>query len=409
MVNESRIAAWALGIALTVGVFTGGGAEAEDAGQPAIGSATWKARGLDAARDHPVTRRIFGSLSEESLQALTAGADPARVFTTTGRPLAEVLTAVVGEIDAQLVFTPLTPCRLIDTRNAGGAFAAGEQRNYDLLRPADYSSIGGNPAGCGLPGEGGFEPLFTYNQVRALVLNIVAVGPAGPGDLRAFPTNEGVPLASVINYASIPGAGLNIANGIILKTCSTFCVDLGTGPCGDPCPLGDLSFLAAVSATHLVVDVVGYFVAPFGPRAVTESSGEGPALTSTCQEILSCSVTNSVDGDKEVLVVAQVNLEVEHTLGVQDEAHFKLSSLSAECPAGGSPFNVQNAAVFDVPATYPTTARISGTVTLMETFLVLAQSTGTFYLNGRMDSGDSAGDKARWAKLVCLNPYATRR
>jgi hypothetical protein len=125
------------------------------------------------------------ALSGEELQALAAGADPRQIV-----PLADAL----GELDAQLVFTPLTPCRLIDTRLAGGPFAGGEQRNYDLIGPTDYSSIGGNGAGCGIPGLNAPVPSqFAFNVTRALVVNIVAVGSSGPGDFRAFPSNEGHP------------------------------------------------------------------------------------------------------------------------------------------------------------------------------------------------------------------------
>lgn len=84
MANESRIAGWALGIALTVGVLTAGATEAQDAGQPAIGSATGKALGLDAARDHPLTWRLFGGLSEESLDVESSRAP--RVGILRARP-----------------------------------------------------------------------------------------------------------------------------------------------------------------------------------------------------------------------------------------------------------------------------------------------------------------------------------
>ena len=59
------------------------------------------------------------------------------------------------------------------------------------------------------------------------------------------------PGASVLNYAFIAGAGLNIANGITVPICDP-------SEAGQPCP-NDFRVLADVNATHLVADVLGFF------------------------------------------------------------------------------------------------------------------------------------------------------
>jgi hypothetical protein len=135
-----------------------------------------------------------------------------------------------------LVFVPVTPCRIIDTRLAGGIIAAGATRNF-LASGGPFTGQGGSASSCGIP----------YGPATAVVINFVAVGPAGAGDLRVTPFGSALPVASVINYAAIPG--LNIANGINVKICD---------PAASACPV-DIAVQAEVSATHLVADVYGYY------------------------------------------------------------------------------------------------------------------------------------------------------
>jgi hypothetical protein len=154
----------------------------------------------------------------------------------------------------ELSFTPVTPCRLLDTR-PNNALQPGVARTFALR------------GSCGIPGltkDGGAEA----NQAVALALNLVAVGPTGPGHLLAWPANQPAPNASVVNYTSLAETGgLNIANGVIVAMCDE--VDV------NPCAAGDISFRAHVSATHLVVDVAGYFSNRVLPSAKRYGAGAG--------------------------------------------------------------------------------------------------------------------------------------
>jgi hypothetical protein len=96
--------------------------------------------------------------------------------------------------------------------------------------------------------------------VAAVAVNLVAVGPSGPGHLSAWPANLPTPVApsSVLNYTA--AAGLNLANGVILPLCDEVAADA--------CASGDLAVLAAVSGTHFVADVVGYFTTPGRPNTI---------------------------------------------------------------------------------------------------------------------------------------------
>jgi hypothetical protein len=136
---------------------------------------------------------------------------------------------ILGSTQADLVYTPVTPCRIIDTRSSGGPITPGVNRSFIV-------------AGiCGVP----------FGPATAAVINFVAVGPAGAGDLRITPFGTAIPLASIINYTS----GLNLANGPAVTICN---------PAATTCTF-DITIQADVSATDLVADVQGYFAAPVRP------------------------------------------------------------------------------------------------------------------------------------------------
>ena len=147
-----------------------------------------------------------------------------------------------------LVFVPLQPCRVIDTRGlgAGGPLVAGAQRTFFFRgTDRDYSNQGGNANGCGIPDLADFGST-DENIAKAVAINIVAVSPGGPGNLRAWAANQAMPLASLVNYNSV-----NIANGVVVPMCDQVAAA--------PCTTGDITFLASVSGADLVVDVTGYF------------------------------------------------------------------------------------------------------------------------------------------------------
>jgi hypothetical protein len=136
--------------------------------------------------------------------------------------------------DRELVFTPVPPCRVYDTRQ----FAPGVLRPGTVLKLSVY--------GCGVS-------FYT----AAVAVNIVAVSPEGPGHLTAWAANQPKPGTSVINYSR----GVTVANGVILEICDLF-------TCAD-------NFLveSGVSATHVVVDLVGFFSPQLRPGAARYGAG----------------------------------------------------------------------------------------------------------------------------------------
>ena len=120
-------------------------------------------------------------------------------------------------------FFTLTPCRILDTRNADGplggpALVAGAVRTFPLVGT------------CGIPAD-----------ARSVSLNVTITQPTAAGDLRLFPGGAALPLVSTINYR----AGQTRANNAIATL-------------GDS---GDLSVRCDQTSgtVHLIVDVNGYF------------------------------------------------------------------------------------------------------------------------------------------------------
>jgi len=142
---------------------------------------------------------------------------------------------VLGAAAADLVYTPVQPCRIADTRNtADGPIAAGSSRDFVAVNQPNYTAQGGSATDCGLLGV----------TAAAVAVNLTAVAPDRPGYATAYPFGTARPLAASVNY----GAGQFVNNGIIVQV---------------PSPLTTSDFsLYSYGEAHYVVDVVGYFAAP---------------------------------------------------------------------------------------------------------------------------------------------------
>ena len=131
----------------------------------------------------------------------------------------------------QLAYTPVTPCRLADTRVAGGPLSPRAARAFSATLTSLIAAAGGNPAGCGIP----VGP-------EALALTLTAVAPPLVGNLVAYADGGATPLASALNFL----AGQIVANTTVVPSTSTL------GPNFD-------IFNNSDGATPTVVDIVGYF------------------------------------------------------------------------------------------------------------------------------------------------------
>jgi hypothetical protein len=133
------------------------------------------------------------------------------------RPAAAAVTGQGG-------FVPITPFRLVDTRQSAGVaygaprFGAGEARTFQVYA----ANNAGVPAGA----------------VGAVALNVTAVSPVGPGYLSVWPSDASQPKTSVLNF----DAGAVVPNAVTVRVS------------------GNGSFnVYAPTATDVLVDVMGYY------------------------------------------------------------------------------------------------------------------------------------------------------
>jgi len=177
--------------------------------------------------------RTFDQMNNELLaQPGAPGALPAGVAKT----LPAAAEKTFGDADKDLIFVPITPCRIIDTRVAGGAIAANTTRNFDVTAVSNYSFQGGDSSDCGGAGSAG--------SFAAAAINFTVVTPSAAGYITAFPYLTTQPLAATVNYT----AGDIRGNFAVVK--------LDQGP--SAAELSVYSF----AQTHLVADIVGYYRNP---------------------------------------------------------------------------------------------------------------------------------------------------
>jgi len=210
--------------------------------------------------------------------------------------------------------------------------------------------------------------------MRVVTMNFVAVGPAGPGDLRAYPYSASptVPNASVINYSNL--SGLNIANGLAQPVCN---------PATATCAF-DLIVQADVAASHLVVDVVGYYQRTT-EVATTMTAASRTALlnlTATCQAVESCTITNPTATALGVSVEATVNTRLEHITGGDDIVNVALAFNPTTCtsPFGGN----LGSAYVHLDNIIGTSCCFENTVSPRRVFGIAPGATNTFFVNASL-------------------------
>ena len=148
---------------------------------------------------------------------------------------AGIVAAKFGDLNQDLVFTPIAPCRILDTRStAAGAIAGNSTRSFVAVNASNFTSQGGSATNCGTLGL----------AATAVAINLTAVTPSGAGYATAFPFGTAQPVAASVNYAS----GAIVNNALIVQI---------------PNPLSSFDFtLYTFAQSHYVADIVGYFAPP---------------------------------------------------------------------------------------------------------------------------------------------------
>ena len=142
--------------------------------------------------------------------------------------------ALLGDADKDFVYTPITPCRIVDTRNAGGKITGGNSRGFSA-HGSNMSGQGGNAAGCTQNGNG--------DVFAGYVFNITVTQPNNGGFLTVYAQGDPRPNASILNYTG----NATVANSTIVKT--GYLVG------------SDFRIYTSTTA-HVIVDVMGYFDKP---------------------------------------------------------------------------------------------------------------------------------------------------
>ncbi len=329
-------------------------------------------------------RSIERSLSDEQVDAVLRGdlGDPEAL------QLQNVTAEAVGDATSDLLFVPLDPCRIIDTRlSAGGKMEPNATRNFRVVGTTGFEAQGGNAGGCGVP-AGATQP-----QAAAVMLNIVAIDAEGAGNMRAWEFNQPMPNASSINYQRLSPNPMNIANGLIVPIAGLSTLDF------------DLSVMASFSRVHLVADVAGYFTR--FPVEQFQSGLKSTALTNdfttlidlsdgACKELNSCTITTDTPGT--VIVEAWGQFVASHTAGTLDRVAIGVeTAASVACNDSDS----VNASDFEVPASLGTNVDVDFTVSHGRSFSQAAGQTRTYRLSGQMLSGANSGDKIENSRLIC--------
>lgn len=161
--------------------------------------------------------------------------------------------AQLGSLASDLVYTPVTPCRIFDTRTSQGGtgpIAAGGTKNFSIWGVSSYAGQGGAASNCGI----------TANlDTAAVAVNFTVVSPATPGFITAFPFGVTRPQAATVNFI----AGDVVGNFSIAKNAQS-----------------GLSHLSIYSTSNVEVvgDVVGYYARPVA-TALQCIDVAGPAVS----------------------------------------------------------------------------------------------------------------------------------
>ena len=160
-------------------------------------------------------------------------------------------TKALGDGNDDLVYTPINPCRIVDTRLGAGGFLGNDtERDWKVSRPGgNFTDQGGSSSDCTIPAN-----------PAAVLANFAVTGSSSPGVLFAWPFNQPAPTASTLNYAG----GETIANAIIVPMAQGLAEDLSV-------------FVS--TGTNVVVDVVGYFKPPGAPIGTVSNIATGTGLT----------------------------------------------------------------------------------------------------------------------------------
>lgn len=172
-----------------------------------------------------------------------------------------VASAAAAPVDraTESSFTPIAPCRLVDTRHGGGALVGNQVRDFYATGTGGFTTQGGTNGGCGIP-----------TAATAIDVIVQSLNSAGRGYLSETPYGTPFSNTGLLHYLT----GQTISSGATLPIA------------GSATRAFSVEAFSA-NGTDVVIDVVGYFVKPmtatvdktgkllFGSRVLSVSGSAG--------------------------------------------------------------------------------------------------------------------------------------
>ena len=182
----------------------------------------------DSARTNTSNLNPKPGIVAPNMAIVKVGADgKINLFNAEGAT--DLIVDIVGWFPTDPTYTPLTPARLLDTRNIPSAVTDdGIGARVGSISPNGVRTIR-------VAGRGGV-PL---NFVGAVVLNVTAINQTSTSFITAFPAGQSRPNSSNLN----PTPGITAPNLVIAQ--------VG--------PNGDVSLYNSTGTVDLIVDVAGWF------------------------------------------------------------------------------------------------------------------------------------------------------
>ncbi|MGN6153028.1 MAG: hypothetical protein ACTHOH_13630 [Lysobacteraceae bacterium] len=199
---------------------------AEAGARHKVSPQAWSAQMTTTLRqvDMANLERAAGAPTLDGMQAALLGASTAR---RAGAP------TKLGAPGADLVYTPLAPCRIVDTRLAGGPIATSGSRSFLGYSASGFALQGGDAGDCGIP-----------QNASALQVKLTASRPVSDGYFTAYPSGIARPLTSSLNYF----AAKDTSNSETISLCRPGCATQFS--------------IFTFAQSDAVIDVVGYYMEP---------------------------------------------------------------------------------------------------------------------------------------------------
>ena len=227
----------------------------------AMEATPWRLLGASLTSDFPSALRVLrgkvgpgtyvsafvdGRLASGSGTMATQAGSPVPGSTGIG------IQADIGTEASALVFTPIAPCRMVDTRYAtGGIVVPATPRAFDLTTEGFTEGQGGQTSCSGIP---------TYSH-KAWAVNITVTGYSALGHLTVYPYGGTLPSTSFMNFFTTAYA---MANAGTVTGCAGCSNDIR---------------IAVSTPTHVIIDVVGYYEEATGFATGTLTDFAGTQVT----------------------------------------------------------------------------------------------------------------------------------